>query len=115
MTLGCAAKIIDAEVLVGKDKLDQEIKSVCGSDMMSEVLAFTAEKSVLLTGLCNMQVLRTADMLDLMCLVFIRGKEPTPEMLQMAAEDGRVVMRTRLGMFSACGKLYQAGASSGSM
>ncbi|MBR7081778.1 MAG: hypothetical protein IKI49_03620 [Oscillospiraceae bacterium] len=115
MTLREAAKIIEAEVLVGEDKLDQEISSVCGSDMMSEVLAFTAERSVLLTGLCNTQVLRTADMLDLICIVFIRGKQPTPEMLKMAEDDGRVVMTTRFGMFSTSGRLYKAGAGSGCM
>ena len=115
MTLRDAAKIIEAEILVGEDLLDQEIGSICGSDMMSEVLAFTNEHSVLLTGLCNTQVMRTADMLDLDCLIFIRGKQPTPEMLQMAEDDGRVVMKTRFGMFSTCGKLYQAGAGSGCM
>ena len=115
MTLREAAKIIEAEVLVGEDKLDQEIGSICGSDMMSEVLAFTKDQSVLLTGLCNTQVLRTADMLDLICLIFIRDKKPTPEMLEMAEDDGRVVMTTHFGMFSACGKLYEAGAGAGCM
>ncbi len=115
MTLRDAARIIEAEILVGEDLLDQEIGSICGSDMMSEVLAFTNEHSVLLTGLCNTQVLRTADMLDLECLIFIRGKQPTPEMLKMAEEDGRVVMKTKFGMFSACGKLYEAGAGAGCM
>ena len=115
MTLREAAVLLEAEILVGEDKLDQEIGSICGSDMMSEVLAFTKEHSVLLTGLCNTQVLRTADMLDLECLIFIRGKHPTAEMLEMAEDDGRVLMTTPRGMFSACGILYKAGADAGCM
>ncbi len=115
MTIREAAGILDAEVLVGEDMLDTEIKSVCGSDMMSEVLAYTQDQSVLLTGLCNLQSMRTAEMLDLQCLIFIRGKQPTEEMLEMARNDRRVVLTTKLGMYSACGKLYVAGAGSGTM
>ncbi len=109
MTLKEAAAIIGAEILTGEESLDKEIKTVCGSDMMSEVLAFTKENSLLLTGLCNPQVMRTAEMLDLMCIIFIRGKKPTEAMLDMAKEEGMVVMTTDIGMFNACGKLYATG------
>ena len=115
MTLREAAKILDAEILTGEERLDEEVKSACGSDMMSEVLAFTKEHSLLLTGLCNPQVMRTAEMLDLMCVVFIRGKRPTEEMLEMAQEEGMTVMATQLGMYTACGKLYTAGDLKGCM
>lgn len=113
MTIREAAEILGAEVLTGAEKLDKEIKSICGSDMMSEVLAFTKEDSFLLTGLCNPQVMRTAEMLDLMCVVFIRGKKPTEEMIEMAESEGIVVMTSDTGMFTACGKLYCAGAQVG--
>lgn len=113
MNLREAAAILEAEVLTGEEELDKEIISICGSDMMSEVLAFTKENSLLLTGLCNPQVMRTAEMLDLMCIVFIRGKNPTEQMLEMAKEEGKVVMTTKIGMFNACGRLYSAGAPQG--
>ena len=113
MTIREAAEILEASVLTGEEKLDQEIQTLCGSDMMSEVLAFTKEGSFLLTGLCNPQVMRTAEMLDLMCVAFIRGKKPTEEMIEMAKEEGLVVLVSNFGMFNACGKLYSAGAHSG--
>lgn len=113
MTLREAAEILGAEVLTGEEFLDKEIRTLCGSDMMSEVLAFTKEDSLLLTGLCNPQVMRTAEMLDLMCVVFIRGKEPTEDMIEMARSEGLVVMTTGIGMFKACGMLYSAGAQTG--
>ncbi len=115
MTLREAAEILNAEVITGSGYLDREISSLCGSDMMSEVLAFTNEHAVLLTGLCNPQVFRTAEMLDLMCIIFIRGKMPTEEMLEMANQQHIVVMRTAGGMFNSCGKLYAAGATNGCM
>ena len=77
--------------------------------MMSDVLAFVNEKTVLITGLTNHHVLRTADMLDLKCLVFARGKVPGEELLEQAQEQGLVVMTTRETAFTACGLLYQAG------
>jgi len=113
MTIKEAAAILDAEVLTCEDRLDQEIRTLCGSDMMSEVLAFTQEGTFLLTGLCNPQVMRTAEMMDLMCVVFVRGKKPTEEMLEMAREEGLVILATRTGMYNACGKLFVAGAGSG--
>ncbi len=113
MTLREAAEILGATVLTGEESLDKEIKSICGSDMMSEVLAFTKEHSLLLTGLCNPQVMRTAEMLDLMCVIFIRGKKPTEEMIEMAADEGLVVMTIDTGMYNACGKLYSSGAQIG--
>ena len=69
--------LLDAELIYGSDDIDiREIHSGCGSDMMSDVLAFVKDQPVLLTGLCNPQVIRTAEMMDIMCLVFVRGKRP---------------------------------------
>ena len=89
--------------------LDTEVHNACGSDMMSDVLAFVKDQSVLLTGLVNSQVVRTAEMMDMVCIIFVRGKEPSEEIINLAADRGIVLMKTSLRMFPACGILYQAG------
>lgn len=105
--------LLDAEILCGEDRLDTDIHTACGSDMMSDVLAFSKDHSILLTGLCNPQVIRTAEMLDIVCLIFVRGKKPDEAMLEMAKERGLVVLSTGHRMFSACGMLYAAGLHGG--
>ena len=95
--------------------LDEEVRSACGSDMMSDVLAFSKDHSILLTGLCNPQVIRTAEMLDIVCIIFVRGKKPDESMLEMANERGLVILSTGHRMFSACGMLYKAGLGSGAI
>ena len=67
-------KALDAELIYGEDFLDRDVFSACGSDMMSDVLAYVKEQAVLLTGLVNPQVVRTAEMMDMRCIVFVRGK-----------------------------------------
>ncbi|MCD7790302.1 MAG: hypothetical protein LUH55_07155 [Bacteroides thetaiotaomicron] len=106
-------KILDARVLTGAEHLEREVKSACGSDMMSDVLAFSKDHSVLLTGLCNPQVVRTAEMLDIVCIVFVRGKKPDLAIIELAKERDLIVMETGHRMFSSCGLLYQAGLGSG--
>ena len=81
--------------------------------MMSDVLAFVKDQSVLLTGLVNLQVVRTADMMDMVCIVFVRGKEPSDAMIELASERGMVLMKTKERMFTACGKLYDNGLRGG--
>ena len=83
--------------------------------MMSDVLAFSKDHSVLLTGLCNPQVIRTAEMLDIVCIVFVRGKKPDESMLEMAEERNLIILSTGHRMFSACGMLYQAGLDGGAV
>ena len=105
--------ILDAKVLCGEEDLDQEIRSACGSDLMSDVLAFVKDKSVLITGLTNVHVMRTAEMLDLRCVVFSRGKLPSEEMLEEARELGIVVLATRYTTYTTCGLMYAAGIHGG--
>ena len=100
---------LNAKVLVGADKLDTPVYTACCSDLMSDVLAFVDEKTVLITGLTNPHVIRTSEMLDLKCLVFVRGKVPTEDILDSAEEQGLVVITTRQTAFSACGLLYDMG------
>ena len=103
-------EVLKANLLVGSDEtLDQEIVYACGSDLMSDVLAFVKEQTVLLTGLTNPQVIRTAELLDVSAIVFVRGKMPTQDIVDMAIERDIVLLSTDYTLFEACGKLYQAG------
>ena len=101
--------IPSADVLSGADALDQEVRSACGSDFMSDVLAYVKDQALLLTGLVNPQVIRTAEMMDMKCVVFVRGKLPDAQMLALARERGIVVMSTLYRMYIACGLLYSRG------
>jgi len=102
-------RILEAEVLCGQEHLEREIITVCGADLMSDVLAFTKERTLLLTGLTNVQVIRTADISDLVGIVFVRGKRPGAEVLQLAQEKDIPVLQTTIPLYESCGRLYQAG------
>ncbi|NLV59558.1 MAG: hypothetical protein GXY67_12435 [Clostridiales bacterium] len=109
MTIQEVVQIVDARVLCGEDKLFREITTACGADLMSDVLAFVKDNTVLITGLTNMHVMRTAEMLDIHCVIFARGKLPQEEILQEAQKLGIVVLSTRHTTYTTCGLLYQAG------
>ena len=109
MTIKDMVDILHARVLCGAERLDTPVHTACCSDLMSDVLAFVNEKTVLITGLANPHVLRTADMLDLKCLVYARGKAPSQEIIDDADEMGLAVIATRETAFTACGLLYAAG------
>ena len=113
MTARDVQKILGARVLTGEEFLEREVRSACGSDMMSDVLAFVKDQPVLLTGLCNPQVIRTAEMMDIMCLVFVRGKRPDEKMIELARERNICLLATPHTMFTACGLLYKAGLVGG--
>jgi len=106
--------ILNAELICGADLLESEVFTACGSDMMSDVLAFVKEQAVMLTGLVNPQVVRTAEMMDMKCIVFVRGKKPDMAMIELAEEREIPLVATDLEMFTACGKLYEAGLRGGS-
>ena len=109
MTVRDIIEILGAEVICRDDLLDTTVERAFGSDMMSDVLAFVKEQAVLITGLVNPQVIRTAEMMDMLCIVFVRGKKPTPEMIELANESGIVVITTEHRMYEACGRLYVNG------
>ena len=111
MTIAKIAAHLDATIHCGEQFLDSEVTSACGCDLMSDALAFMKEQSVMLTGLINPQVIRTAEMMDVVCVVFVRGKEPTDPMVELAVERGLVLMSTEYRMFHACGILYTNGLS----
>ncbi|MPN24458.1 hypothetical protein SDC9_171857 [bioreactor metagenome] len=113
MTIADVQAILNATVITGGDRMNSEVHNACGSDMMSDVLAFVKDQSVLLTGLVNAQVVRTADMMDMICIVFVRGKVPGQDIIDLADDRGIVLMKTPHRMFSACGLLYEAGLRGG--
>ncbi len=101
--------LLGAQVLCGCENLETEIHTACGSDMMSDVLAYVKDQAVLLTGLVNAQVIRTAEMMDMKCIVFVRSKRPSQDMIDLAEESGMVVLTTPRRMYEACGILYSNG------
>ena len=94
MKLREVQKLLEAKVLAGEEFLDRQIETCCGSDMMSDVLAFTKRNTLLCTGLTNMQVVRTADMTELSGVVFVRGKMPCEDIVEAAVEDMLPVLLT---------------------
>ena len=107
-------KVLDAQIIYGHEFLDREVLSACGSDMMSDVLAFVKGQAVLLTGLVNSQVVRTAEMVDMNGIVFVRGKVPDEGIIELAKSCEIVLMRTEMEMFTSCGLLYSKGLRGGS-
>lgn len=109
MTIREIAEILDARWLCCEDGADQEVRFAFASDMMSDVLAHVVEDTMLLTGLINSQSVRTAEMLDIPCLVFVRGKLPHQDAVQRARQIGLPTLVTNYSMYEACGRLYAAG------
>jgi predicted transcriptional regulator len=113
MTVAEAVKILDGQFFWGEDNASLEITSACGADLMSDVMAFVKEKVLLLTGLVNPQVIRTAELLDIRTIIFVRGKAPSRDMVEMAEQSEIILAGTKLTMFLACCMLYEAGLKTG--
>jgi predicted transcriptional regulator len=109
MKLKDLIRAVDARVIVGDDKLDVEIHRAFAADLMSDVLAFATEGSLLLTGLTNAQVIRTAEMVDIAAILFVRGKSPQPDAIELARSSGIPLLTTQYILFETCGRLYQRG------
>ena len=109
MKISTIRDLLDAKVVCCEEGLNRHVYSACGSDMMSDVLAYVKDQAVLLTGLVNSQVIRTAEMMDMNCIVFVRSKMPTAEMTELAKESGIVILATEKRMYEACGLLYSNG------
>jgi predicted transcriptional regulator len=110
--LGEVLKVIEGELITPDADLDLEIQMGCGADLMSDVLAFTHEGTLLMSGLTNPQVVRTAEMADVRAIVFVRGKIPPSETVALAAEKGIPLLASKYTMFETCGRLFQAGLTS---
>lgn len=113
MTIRKIKELLNADILLGEELLDCSAEFVFSSDMMSDVLAFAEEQSILITGLCNPQVIRTAEMLDIVCIIFVRGKLPDEQTVATAREKNIVILCTTHYMFTTCGILYSNGLRGG--
>lgn len=102
-------RIIDGTLITQAANLNRDIKGGFGADLMSDVLASIQPEAVLLTGLCNPQVVRTAQMADVAAIVLVRGKQPPAETIRLANEESLALISTPYGMFEACGRLHVAG------
>lgn len=110
MTFEEIAKLVNAKTLCGEEKLaDIEIERAYACDLMSDVLAFCSAGALLITGLTNIQIVRTAQMLDIPCVLFVRGKAPQPDTVNLAREAGIPLVLSNMNMFHTCGVLYAAG------
>ena len=109
MKLSEIVATVQGKLISKKANLDIEVTRIGATDLMSDVLAFADPGSVLLTGLCNPQVVRTADMADLVAIVFVRGKYPPPETIELAEDRGIPLIAVPYTMFETSGRLYQAG------
>lgn len=109
VTLDDVRRILDAEVLAGEEFLHRDVGTACGSDLMSDVLAFVKSECLLLTGLTNLQVVRTAEMADLGAVCFVRGKRPDKQTIELAEAKKMPLLTTPMSMFEACGRLYREG------
>ncbi|MCX5910250.1 MAG: PucR family transcriptional regulator ligand-binding domain-containing protein [Deltaproteobacteria bacterium] len=109
MTVKDIVNILEAEVLSGEDKLDMEVKFGGSADMMSDILSLSRPGQLVLTGYTYPQVIRTAMVSELLGLVVVRGRDIPPETIELARQNRFLLLRTKDYMYSACGKLYQAG------
>ncbi len=109
MKLSEVKDILEAEVIVGDDILDLEVKTAFGADLMSDVLAFAKAGSLLLTGLTNTQVIRTANVLDIAAIILVRGKKPSSETIALAKELKIPILATKYILFETAGRLYMKG------
>ena len=104
--------LIEGSVLTQSSNLARDVKGACGADLMSDVLASIKPEALLLTGLCNPQVVRTASISDVSAVVFVRGKNPPSETIELAELEDIPLITSQLGMFEICGRLYVAGLRS---
>ncbi|MFP4047973.1 MAG: DRTGG domain-containing protein [Bacteroidales bacterium] len=103
------AKMLGAELLCPAEGREPDIQNAFSSDLMSDVLKLEADHTLLITGLANLQAIRTAEMADISCIVFARGKKVTDEMVKLAKDNGMTVIRTPFSVYRTSGELYKAG------
>jgi hypothetical protein len=97
---------LEAEIILPSSRKELKFEGVCASDLMSDVLAFSKSKYLLLTSLVNLQTIRTAEITELDAICFVHGKKPAPEVVTLAKEHNILLLSTKLSMYEACGSLY---------
>lgn len=108
MTIREISKLLNATVCIGEERLDEKVETAFASDLMSDVLTLK-DTPMLITGLCNVQTIRTCDMATLDIIVVVRNKKVTDDMLELAEDNDMVILSCPFSMFKACGLLYDAG------
>ena len=109
MILKEIGNILECKNLTGIELLNREIEYCYATDMMSDVLKSCKIGSLLITGLVNQQVIQVAEIMDLKGIVFVSGKEPSPELIEIAKEKNLPILTTEKNLFETCGILYSAG------
>jgi hypothetical protein len=109
MKLSEVAILLGAKVVGGVEDLDREIEFAFSSDLMSDVLTLKSDNLLLVTGLANLQTIRTAEMSDINNIIFVRNKKATDEMISLALENDMVLIESKYSMFKTSGLLYEAG------
>ncbi|MCC8144798.1 MAG: hypothetical protein LUD02_10775 [Tannerellaceae bacterium] len=102
-------ELTDATVVCGNTGLEQDLDCAFASDLMSDVLTLDCNAVLMITGLCNPQTIRTAEMAEIACVLFVRGKKASPEMKQLAEENNIILLETELSMYRVAGILYAHG------
>jgi hypothetical protein len=109
MNLTKIVRLANGSLLTPDLDIDVDIRGGYGADLMSDVLAFSQPDCVLLTGLTNPQVVRTAQMAEFRAIIFIRGKQPQAEAMLIAMQEGIPLISSPFGMFELSGRLHKAG------
>jgi len=109
MKLKDVAEMLNGKVVSGNEHLEKEVEYAFSSDLMSDVLTIQKDNLILLTGLANVQALRTAEMSDISCIVFVRNKKVNADMLKLGKESGIVLIECPSSMFRASGVLFSNG------
>ncbi|GAP06571.1 predicted transcriptional regulator containing CBS domains [Anaerolinea thermolimosa] len=104
--------LVNGVLLTPQSNLNREVKGAFAADLMSDVLAAIQPEAVLVTGLCNPQVIRTAQMAEVAAVILVRGKTPPAETINLANQEGIPFVSTPFGMFEVCGRLYNSGVKS---
>ena len=109
MKIADIVKVLNAKVITSAGKLDEEVLYGFASDLLSDVLTVDKEQLLLLTGMANLQTIRTAEMSEIVCIVFVRDKKMTPEMIELAAENNIVTIESPFSLFRAISVLHDNG------
>jgi predicted transcriptional regulator len=102
-------ELAQARIVAGNNEADKNIHKAFSSDLMSDVLTLDEENILLITGLANLQLVRTAEMADIHAVLLARGKSASPEMVQLADENGLILMETPFSIYKTSGILYSNG------
>ncbi len=109
MTPNDIIQLLGAACICGEEHLEAPIRHAFAADLMSDVLRLNTENMLLITGMTNLQVIRTAEIADIPFILFVRDKKVTPEMKELAQENGILLLQCKQSMFKVCGELYKAG------